>query len=90
MRAIGYLFSGLRSRKTRAAHIGPGSSAQESAAIRSEVCDNARWAGPPQGAGPMWRVFLLRVIRSIYSTLLVEVPGIEPGSAQIQSGLLRA
>ncbi len=38
----------------------------------------------------MWRVFLLRGIRSIYSTLIVEVPGIEPGSAQIQSGLLRA
>jgi len=39
----------------------------------------------------MWRVCLLRTIRSIYSTLvIVEVPGIEPGSAQIQSGLLRA
>ena len=82
--------SGPRSRKARRAHRGPGNSAQQSTAIRSEVCDNAHWAGPPQGTGPMWRVFLLRGIRSIYSTLRVEVPGIEPGSAQIQSGLLRA
>lgn len=66
----GHLFlspgdSGPRSRKARGTHRGPGNSAQQSTAISRNFCGNAHWAGP------MWRVFLLRDIRSIYSTHIV-------------------